>query len=418
MNFNNQHSSDQHASDEIIDRDLKALREAPHSAYGMGDAIKAMQSTPKVSKGSLRWPIGLGSLAVAGGTLVLVISVSTGKAYARELHEISSAQEKQKMVYSKSVIYQGSQKPERVLELWIDHNKETMRQFQGDGTLTFVNVCDGRLRYVYDAGNAGLGLPRSASIEVDRMEHTTIDTVDKMLQSEFFRTRKIEKKSGVMLKGRKCDYYNFANGYYRLWVDPATKLPLQREIYDKGVTLWERDTYEYPTSLPKEMFEEPKIAGMQFFDYPKARQELADKLVNVGQTQKVGDITVDLRAIVKDEGTIAAIWTTSNGQMCPPEGVFTTLEIEGTEPGTSFGMNLAGLPYRGEAKLFHWCRRIMLNKPLSSSFKVKIAAWDGKKMLGKATFTVNEVSSYPSVGQLFAVPVNGGGIAKATTTRD
>ena len=32
-----------------------------------------------------------------------------------------------------------------------------------------------------------------------------------------------------------------------------------REVYNKGVTLWERDTYEYPATMPEAKFQEPTM---------------------------------------------------------------------------------------------------------------------------------------------------------------
>lgn len=415
MNFNNQHSNDQHASDEIIERELKALREAPQSAYGVGGAIKTMRSTPKVSKRSLRWPIGLGSLAVAGGALVLVISVSTGKAYARELHEISSAQEKQKTMRMNAYLYGGKKTPYMMITTVLDHHKEAISQRDGSGQLEYVSIGDGSLRYTYAASGTASGLIPTANIEVDYSEHFRIESIEEYLQSDFFRKHKIEKTSGVTLNGKTCDLYNFANGYYRLWVDPATKLPLQREIYDKGVTLWERDTYEYPTEVPQQTFAEPKIPGVKFFYYPPARRELAEKLEKRGQTQKVGEVTIELRAVVRDKGTVAALWTTTGEPA--PTGAYPIVEIEGTQPGTSFGLHTSGYSVIDRDKILTQCHRFEIDKPASSPLKVKIGAWKNKKLVGWATFLVDDVRSYPSIGQIFATPSPASGVAKAVSTK-
>lgn len=407
MNFNKRHPSD-----EIIERELQGLRNPVESKHGVGDAIRTMQSTPAV-KGwrSFKWPIGIGSVAVAAGAVILVGSLTTGKAYASELKDIASAQEHQKTMYQKAYIYQGSKTPQRVMETWIDQNKEAFRQYTGDGVLQVASAADGKRQYRYFSKAMGSLVEPNATIDEDRSEHFGIETITAYLNSEFFQKHSIKKTSGVNLNGRTCDLYNFANGYYRIWVDPVTKLPLQREIYDKGVTLWERDVYEYPPTFTESTFGPMKVKGMEYFDFIAARKQLQGTLEKPGVSQKVGDIVITLKAIVKDQRQVRAIWTTSG--------------VDGWQNRNSSSFDIVGALKAygsvGDMATFRVPGQQLLNEELvlqdGKAFKlpatIRIAAWEadsanigqdgkpGKKLVGWATFTVKDVMTTPFNSQLF-----------------
>ena len=256
----------------------------------------------------------------------------------------------------------------------------------------------------------------------------TIETVDSTLNSDFFRTRKIEKQTGVNLNGRTCDYYSLANGYYRIWVDQATRLPIQREIYNKGVTLWERDTYEYPTTMPEAKFLAPTIPGVNAFDYIAARKALQAKLAGYGKIQKVGDVTISLKAVVRDDNQITAIWTTSGLDGRTDNAV--NLQVEGAQNQDKFGQVVdSNLPFE-ERPILNAKLRLIWGQPLKTPTMMRIAAWTGdkgkvgkdgkplKKFAGWATFTVDDVITCPHIENLLHKPVRGGqGIAMNVTRK-
>lgn len=418
-------SNNQHPMDEIIDRELQGLRNPVESKHGVGDAIMAMQASPAVKRGiSLKWPLGIGSVAVAAGTVILATSLTTGKAYAGDLRDIASAQEHQKTMHQKSFMFQGESRPIRVVETWIDHDKEALRQYSSDGSLQVVTVGDGKRMHKYFAATPEI--PANASIEEDFGTHFSIETITSYIQSDFFQKHSIEKTSGIKLNGRTCDLYNFAKGYYRVWVDPTTKLPLQREVYDKGVTLWQRDIYEYPTSFAAKVFTPEVVPGLPYFDYPMARKQMQAKLDQPGVSQKVGSVTITLKGVVRGPREIRAIWSTSgvSGWSGPSSS---SLEVAGVRKSYSSVRDLAGMTFAPGKEV--------LNEELimedSNSFKlpatIRIAAWEadpahrdsagkpGKKLVGWASFRVTEVFAVPFVGQLFFVP--SGEVGSATSVK-
>ncbi len=251
--------------DEVIDRELIGLREPVESRNGMGDAIRKMQGAP-VRKGpfAYNWPIGIGSVAIGALAVFVIGSITTAKAYAGELKAISMAQKGRKTVYQKAFMYNGAKVPKMVTELWLDLEKMAFRQYGENGNLLVTRSSDGKQLFTYISKEQAGGRSAYAEVQDDHSEHFSVDSIDALLTSEFFSQRKIEKTSGVKLNGITCDYYNLANGYYRIWVDPKTKLPLKREVYDHCVTLWERDIYEYPASFADSTFKPYHVDGVPY----------------------------------------------------------------------------------------------------------------------------------------------------------
>jgi hypothetical protein len=418
--------------DEIIDRELQGLRNPVESTHGVGDAIMAMQSAPK-AKGwsSLKWSIGIGSVAVAVGAIIFVGSLATTKAYARELHEISAAQLGQQTMIMKCANYQGHATPDWTTEWYLDHNRQASYEYRDQGKLHNVDISDGIRRFTYGAGSwmpNGYVAKPYAQIDQDNSEHFTIETVDSYLNSDYFKTRKIEKQTDVDLNGRICDLYLLANGSYRIWVDKATRLPIQREIYNKGVTLWERDTYEYPATMPEAKFQEPTIPGITPFDYIAARKTVVDSFSQPGQIQTVGGVTISLKAVVKDENQIAALWTTSG---LDERTNAVNLQVKGAQNQDTLGQVVESNLTSPDRTILNARLRLIYGQPFKLPTTVKIAAWSGdngkldkdgkpvKKLVGWATFTVDKVIEAPHIEQILNRPKrgNGEGIALNTTKK-
>ncbi len=425
MNYNNQQSSD-----EIIDRELQALREPVVSMHGVGDAIRTMQQTPKSKRTlNLRWPIGIGSVAVAAGAVILVGSLSTGKAYAGELHAVSAAQLSQQNMIMKCANFVGHETPEWTTEWYKDHDREASFEYREHGRLQNLSIGDGTRRYVYGAGSSlpdGYVAKPGAQIDEDNSHHFTIGTVDSYLKDDFFKTRKIEKQTGVDLNGRTCDLYLLAKGYYRIWVDQATRLPIQREVYSKGVTLWERDTYEYPTVMPEDKFKEPTIPGITTFDYIAARKTVTDSFSQPGLVQKVGGVTISLKAVVKDENIVVALWTTSGLDGRTDFAV--NLQVDGAQNQDKLGEVVESNLPSVDRTILNARLRTLYGQPFKTPTTLKIAAWSGdngkldkngkpvKKFVGWATFKVDQVIEAPHIEQLLHHPVRGTGEGIALNT--
>lgn len=404
MNYNTRHSSD-----EMIERELEGLRQPGTSSYGLGDAILAMQAKPKTGRTRLTWPVGLGTVAVVGGAIVLVGSLTPGRAYAGEIQAIASAQNRQPIKYMKAYLFGGEKEPVMVREHWNEGRKEAYRQFDQDGRMAVAFVSDGVREHRYFTGAGGMN--PLAQIDEDWSDEFGIDTIDSLLNSKFFRERKIEKKSGVKLNGRTCDYYSFADGYYRVWVDPATRLPLQREIYDRGVTLFERDVYEYPASFPASTFTPVEPKGMEYFDYIAARQKLREMLAKPGQSQRVGDVTITFKGLLKESHYVYAIWSTSGVDSDAP-----SLDISEAWPHQSPSTLSTESVAPGQKLII---RGVQYGDPFKLPTTVRIAAWDAKKAgqpVGWATFAATDAFTVPFCGQLLRRPSNE--IMKASTAKN
>lgn len=258
--------------DELIDQELQALRRPVESKRGLGDAVLAMRSPIRSKWLLLKWPVRIGSAAALAGAVVLGGSLVTANAYAGELRAIEAAEQQQKTRHQKSYLFNKTTKPVLIMEFWNDHEKEAYRQFSADGKLEIARVFDGQRKYHYVAPDSVTGRGQWASVEDARYPDFGIETINSILSGRLARDNKIEKKTGVKFDGRVCDYYSIAKGYYRIWVEPATKLPLKREIYDKGVTLWKRDIYQYPASFPAAVFKPFKTEGVKYTETKSKRE--------------------------------------------------------------------------------------------------------------------------------------------------
>ncbi len=398
MNYDNQPFEN-----ESIARELQAMREPVESERGLDKAVRAMQATPNAPKSKLNpWVLRLGSVGAAGLAIAAGISLTTPKAYASELKNIANQVQKYPRKYMKAYLFQGEAKPHMVTELWTDHNQEKFLQYL-DGNLQVSTVGDGSLTYKYFSAMSGI--PANALKDADVSEHFTVDTIESMLTSDFFKKRKILKQSGVMLNGKAYDYYDFANGYYRMWVDPVTMLPAQREIWNKGKELWERDVYEYPSTFPANTFDPPQIPGVPYYDYPAVRAQLETELAAAGSTVKVGGVTVTLKAIVHDMQSVTAFFTSDGDQgkfnderrMPMPNVRFYTGNLSDTEFTLA---KPAGLKNE----------RMFLNAgtSLKNMETIKLGVWKKDKFLGYAEFPFKNVIEVPFLGNLVRRPVSGG----------
>ena len=310
MNFKNQH-----VKDELIEHELEGLRKMVPSDEGMLRAMQAMrQPVPSKRPYLLAWPLGITSAAAMAFAVVVIVSGSSANAFASDLRAISKAQKEQKTMHERSWMYRNGTILERTTDLWIDHSKEAFLEHAPDGGLVSASICDGSQRFLYYAGFPRVGLQREASVDQGSFSHFEIGTITGYLTSDWFMKHSIEKKTGVLLNGRTCDYYSFAKGYQRLWVDPTTKLVIQREVYDRGVTLGERDTYEYPAQLAASTFQPIKVPGVQTCNYIEKRKQLSRKLASAGQTDKVGSVKINLKEVVADRNVVIPIWTASSPQ--------------------------------------------------------------------------------------------------------
>lgn len=258
MNLNQRHPID-----ETVDSELEGLR-APLHSHRIGAAISAMQATPQPSIWRRkRWQFGVGSAALCTVAVVLVVSLSTTRAYAGDLQAIGNAQDHQKTMHKRTTFFDTDGKSLYYFDYWIDHEKVAFRQFSARGELVVARVSDGKRLYHFEPHNPSTNGPYA--VVQDGAEGTEkISSLQQIFSMPFYRTHTVEKRKGIKLNGTNCDFYWIANGFYRLWVDPVTKLPLQGETHDRGKVLYKRDVYEYPKAFPEGTFEPVRPNGVVY----------------------------------------------------------------------------------------------------------------------------------------------------------
>lgn len=268
-----------HPMDEMIAREVQELRN-PVSSGRMDQAIRIMQSPPATKATSVqRWPLAVGFATAAIVAAIVVSPLGSTNAYASELKAVGQAQSNQKVVYQKSLLFGGYKKPMMIMEFWTDHEKQTYRQTSGEGKLQVVIVSDGQKSYTYVAANPKSGMPESATVREDNSPHFSLDSMDSLLASKLFRQNRVQKKSCVNLNGRLYDLYSVGKSEsHRYWIDPKTKLPMQREIDDAEGSIWKRDFYQYPGKFSESTFKPYMVPGLKY---------KAQKSLSLGNPQKV-----------------------------------------------------------------------------------------------------------------------------------
>lgn len=421
MNFKNQH-----VKDDLINHELNGLRKMVQSEDGMSRAMQAMRQPAETKRPmTLVWPLGLTSAAAGVVALAVIGSGSSSQAFASDFRAITKAQQEQKTMHEKSWMFHNGTTVERSTELWIDHAKEAFLEHTSDGSLVSASISDGIQNYRYYAGDPSHDIAPGASIDQDWNSHFDIETIQTYLTDDFFKKHSIEKQTDVLLDGRPCDYYSFAKGYYRLWVDPKTKLPVQREVYDRGVTLVERDTYEYPTQVADSTFRPIEVPGVQTCNYAEKRKELCQKLALAGMSEKVGSVTVSLKAVVVSKNLITPLWTSSSpkGDAVPARSV----SCEGLQGGGQFASSLTAIPSPFAKGLQTDAEYVSYPVNLTEPLTIKIAVWDqpqsGAKPVGKivgwAKFKVTDAIYVPNVSHLLQKPdgIVGVAVAKDSATK-
>lgn len=249
--------------DELIDDQLESLRAPVEPAHRMGEAILAMRAAPKATFWQrFRLPVGVGSGLLVVGAIVVFSILAPGRAMARELEAIGDATAKQKTMHKVTTFFDDAGKaPIMVMDVWIDRKKQAYRQYNG-GFLFVTRVSDGERTYHYSPATKGMS--RVATVEDGNTASPfRVVNLAEIFRMPFYRTHRVEKRPGT-LNGKPCDFFWIADGFYRLWVDRDTKLPLQGEIYDRGKVLSKRDVYEYPAKVDGKVFEPVRIPGMVY----------------------------------------------------------------------------------------------------------------------------------------------------------
>jgi len=179
-------------------------------------------------------------------------------------------------------------------EDWIDGKRHTELFIDENGSKTLSGY-DGQRMFVYSTKDGGF---------VDDVEPSgpPVEDIDSYLNIPGAQVTKL-------VVGREHDVYTItcSNVAFDLYVNPATGLPIRREVLTRRGDLIEKNDYDYPTQIPTSTFKAPAVPGLT--DYPALRQELSRRLTRPGQTKEVGGVKISLKAVLYGKSRLLAVWT-------------------------------------------------------------------------------------------------------------
>jgi len=357
----------------------QALRSETPSAGAIDDTIGKVlaYSAPVAAKRpAYRWRMVPLAAALGAGALFLVIT--TQPAHARSLHDIAEAVRHQATRHSSTYRPDANGKLVLANEDWISGRRNTMLFVEPDGAKTITGY-DGARSFRYSTKYGGF---------MDDVEPSEppVEDIDAYLHIP----------GGRLLKQAHVgneDVYSlsFSNMAFDLYVNPATGLPMHRDVLTHSGKLIERNIYDYPSSISAETFAPP--AGLT--DFPALRQELASRLHAAGQTKSVGGVTISLKAVLVCKSHLLALWSggaPGSGGDVWVEGVPKS-RARASQSQSPDGFSVAGAWY--------------VNAKLDQPFTISIPVWtedrtrpilgrDGKqlgfqpKLVGHAAFQVSD----------------------------
>lgn len=299
MNLKNE----QH-KDAWIDRGAEGLRsvKVPNSVHQVASirAIAAPLTTvPR------RFGLSVGLAAVVVAILMIGMPLMAERANAASIRLISEAQRAQKTRHQRSFVKDESGKLVLLNEIWQDGEKYAMKFFNSDGLLSGWNTFDGFEMHLYSPADPANGRVASAINDDTEPSALPLETLDDYLNIPALQP--VSKKINSSFDGTKCDLYIFGrSGYYKVYIDPSTRLPIGRIVSAKG--FYEKDYYDYPATIDYKIFGQPDVAGVEFWSYPQMRVNLQAKLKETLQVAEIGGKKVEVKAVVEGDYATAVIW--------------------------------------------------------------------------------------------------------------
>lgn len=278
-------------------RAVGELRSEQPSDQAVDRAVFAMQSPPLPQAPKRNpWVLRAGTAAIAAVALMLVLSVTSQKAVASDLKDVSQA------VQARSVRYTKTFRPidgelKLTNELWIAGEKYLLKMTDGNGTN--VVLFDGKRTYIHYP-------PALPVVDDTKSSSYPVEDIDTYLRIP---NAKVERVVKVAVDGRELDKYriSFPAMVFDLFVEPSSRLPVRRDVLTGGKLL-ERDYYEYPSKFPANQFDIPK-SEPGATDYPALRKLLDERLHQPGETKEVNGVKISLKAVIVGRYEVLALWT-------------------------------------------------------------------------------------------------------------
>ncbi len=400
-------SENRHPNDALIDNELEGLRSVAFNDNARAKAVLAMRTHPTGSA-TKRWSIGMGT-AIAVAVLIATPFV-TQQASAAEIHKIAAAQRGATTRFCKSFQRGPDGNLIHSYDEWIDGGKHTQKFYNAFGRVSGIASFDGKLSSLYYAKSGGVlksdhvssfntdAQPLEAIIDDVPLSTIPIETVEDYMNIPVLKS--FTRQEGVTLNGKSYDLYAFGKtGAYKLWIDTQTHLPVQREVYGRDGII-ERDLYEYPAAISPSAFATPSIEGVQFFDFPRARKDLAGKLAKPGEVQQFGGASVEFKGMVLGNHSFAILW---KGQL-PTGDAYRSVAAQ--VPGFGAVMGRRGFVDENGEK--YEAVEIFFAKTPRMPLKVSIPVVDAKgELVGIAKFTANPLIFAPDTSRLLWRPDEG-----------
>ena len=264
-----------------------ALRGEPVNTSAAPNVVAQMLNT---APGSARRPkFGYYCVAAAaaavGGALLL-----PRKSSAMSMHEVARAARLCTSWYEETYRPDKSGKLQLVLENWTAPGKSTCLEFT-NGKLDCEKRFDGKLEYGFFPAE------KYQRIAPWGMEGFPLSTVESFEEFKLIEVR----KEGSLLR------YVF-DIHQDLLVDPATKLPVERDVYHKDGSILEIHKYFFGNHFDERLFEPDIKPGVPLIDIPAEQAAVNASLSGTPQTEVVGGISVSLYAvIIQDKQSIGAV---------------------------------------------------------------------------------------------------------------
>ena len=217
--------------------------------------------------------------AVLGGVMLLPRT-----ARPVSLHDVGQAIKEYHSWYEQTYRPDSSGRLQLANEFWEAPGKSTWIEWR-DGKLASEMRFNGKLHYQY------LPAEKSQRITSWGMDGMPLSTVESFEQFKLLDVR----PEGKLLR------YRFAI-HQDLLIDPATKLPVERDVYHRDGSILEIHKIFLTNHIDDQIFEAAVKPGVPLFDIPAAQAAVRARLSGTPQTQVVGGVAVSLHAVIIENG--------------------------------------------------------------------------------------------------------------------
>ena len=398
-------SQNPHSNDDCFDQEVQSLRVVRISDKHVEKSILALQNV-KNRHSARRIVWSLSASVMTAAVAIIAVQLVPQRASAAEIHLIARAQLAQQTRFCRSYQRDKSGKLFFAYEEWLDGKKHSQKFYDRTGKIEGFISYDGSKNILFHAAVPEANQPVTAAIDDNDALKFPLETVDDYMQIPALKT--FTRVQGVKLDGRVYDLYSFGHGTYRLYVNPQSRLPVRREIFDKDYLI-ERDDYEYPKSVDDTLFEAVKVPGVTYYDYPANRAALYRSLTQRGKTKTIDSNHIELKAVLRNSTSVYVVWSEAKDRHVPQN--MSSISIGGYQ---TFSRGVRPVITTKGKFLVACSASLMHGETFSGPLKINIPVFDdaGRKS-GTATFDVEQPFLVPDPDRLIWRPISGESVAQS-----